>query len=228
MKKSVDAPLVPLAFILFGLLGLVSAIKVGEWTNFIFPMLFLLLAAVYLHTPLIGKYRIIKKSSCGIKYRKKCSNFRFRNWSWSFLIEIARHLQHPGKIIGIDIWNKQDQANNSFENTKKLIVEQQLADVSELLTADMVKLPFKGNNFNYVVASLSIHNLKPAYKRQAAIQEAFRVLKKGGRMVIIDIEHVGEYQKFLQQLGAKEISISNTGINGMYAGLFTKVLIAKK
>lgn len=137
-------------------------------------------------------------------------------------------MQHPGKIIGIDIWNKQDQANNSYENTKKLIVEQQLADVSELLTADMVKLPFKGNNFNYVVASLSIHNLKPAYKRQAAIQEAFRVLKKGGRMVIIDIEHVGEYQQFLQQLGAKEISISNTGINGMYAGLFTKVLIAKK
>ncbi|MCI1922095.1 MAG: methyltransferase domain-containing protein [Liquorilactobacillus nagelii] len=228
MKKSVDAPLVPLAFILFGLLGLVSAIKVGEWTNFIFPMLFLLLAAVYLHTSLIGKYRIIKKVVAGLNIEKNAQILDLGTGHGAFLIEIARHLQHPGKIIGIDIWNKQDQANNSFENTKKLIVEQQLADVSELLTADMVKLPFKGNNFNYVVASLSIHNLKPAYKRQAAIQEAFRVLKKGGRMVIIDIEHVGEYQKFLQQLGAKEISISNTGINGMYAGLFTKVLIAKK
>ncbi|MFT9269771.1 MAG: methyltransferase domain-containing protein [Liquorilactobacillus nagelii] len=169
-----------------------------------------------------------KKVVAGLNIEKNAQILDLGTGHGAFLIEIARHLQHPGKIIGIDIWNKQDQANNSYENTKKLIVEQQLADVSELLTADMVKLPFKGNNFNYVVASLSIHNLKPAYKRQAAIQEAFRVLKKGGRMVIIDIEHVGEYQQFLQQLGAKEISISNTGINGMYAGLFTKVLIAKK
>ncbi|MFT8727183.1 MAG: class I SAM-dependent methyltransferase [Liquorilactobacillus ghanensis] len=235
MKKSIDAPLVPVAFIFFGLASLFSAVKTGTVTNFIVPVIFLSLAAIYLHTSLFGKYRIISSVVNELNIKSDAQVLDLGTGHGAFLVEIAKRLQRPGKITGIDIWNKQDQANNSFESTKKVISEQHLTAVSELLTADMTKLPFANNSFDYVVASLSIHNVKPAihnvkpaFKRQTAIHEAYRVLKAGGKLVVIDIEHVGEYQKVLTKLSAEKIVVRKTGINGMYAGLATKVLTASK
>lgn len=228
MKKSIDAPLVPVAFIFFGLASLFSAVKTGTVTNFIVPVIFLSLAAIYLHTSLFGKYRIISSVVNELNIKSDAQVLDLGTGHGAFLVEIAKRLQRPGKITGIDIWNKQDQANNSFESTKKVINEQHLTAVSELLTADMTKLPFANNSFDYVVASLSIHNVKPAFKRQTAIHEAYRVLKAGGKLAVIDIEHVGEYQKVLTKLGAEKIVVRNSGINGMYACLATKVLTASK
>nr|MCZ0977441.1 class I SAM-dependent methyltransferase [Lentilactobacillus sp. SPB1-3] len=146
----------------------------------------------------------------------------------AFLIEIARKLKEPGKVFALDIWNRGDQSGNSIGETQQNIQSLGLASVSELVTGDMTKLSFEDNYFDYVVASLSIHNVKPKSSREKAIDEAYRVLKPGGKIVVLDIEHVKEYQNRLKHLGVSDIHIAHAGINGMYGALSTKILIATK
>ena len=48
--------------------------------------------------------------------------------------------------------------------------------------------------------------------------EALRVLKPGGRLVIIDIEHSDEYRRALATLGAQQIEVTNAGLDGGLRG----------
>lgn len=49
--------------------------------------------------------------------------------------------------------------------------------------ADALKLPFKNNSFDAVVSGFLMRNVTDLHK---ALQEQFRVLKRGGRIVILD------------------------------------------
>jgi len=49
--------------------------------------------------------------------------------------------------------------------------------------ADTLRLPFKGNSFDAVVSGFLMRNVTDLHK---ALQEQFRVLKRGGRIVILD------------------------------------------
>jgi len=55
MKKGIDAPLVPIIFLLVGIVGGVGAIFSGAWGNYLFSIAFLVFGGVYLHTSLRGK-----------------------------------------------------------------------------------------------------------------------------------------------------------------------------
>ena len=92
----------------------------------------------------------------------------------------------------------------------------------------MTSLPFQDHHFDYVFASLAIHNVKPKAQRRLSIEEAMRVLKNNGQLVIIDIEHVQEYKKLLSELGCSDVQVYSTGWDGLWGWLPTKILIAKK
>ena len=62
-----------------------------------------------------------------------------------------------------------------------------MADRIELHTADMRALPFPDASFDVVVSSLAIHNIKGSAGRNQAIDEVVRVLRPGGRVLIVDI-----------------------------------------
>ena len=144
------------------------------------------------------------------------------------LLEVAKYLKVPGKVTGIDIWRSADQSNNLQTATQHNIDLAGINGVTELKTADMTKLPFDDESFDYAIASLSIHNVKPQFKRQQALTEIMRVLKKDGYLVIIDIEHIKEYKKFLEHLGCQSIKTESTGSNDLWGWLPTKVLVAQK
>lgn len=55
----------------------------------------------------------------------------------------------------------------------------------ELRVAGAEALPFKQESFDSVTSTLAFHHLPPAVKR-AALQEALRVLRPGGRLFILD------------------------------------------
>lgn len=74
---------------------------------------------------------------------------------------------------------------------------------------------------------MSIHNVKPKRQRELAISEALRVLKDDGYLVIIDMEHIGEFKQALVEHGC-EINVRRTGFNGLWGWIPTKVIIAKK
>lgn len=228
MKKGIDAPLVPILFLLGGIVGLITAIVSKDWTNYIFPIIFLLFGGLYLHTSLWGKYKIISRVVREMDLSSEAQVLDLGTGHGAFLLEVAQQLKSPGRIIGLDIWDQGDQSGNAIEVTQRNVEQLGVSDVSELVTGNMVKLPFENNVFDRVVASLSIHNVKPRSSREKAIDEAYRVLKPEGQLVILDIEHVGEYRNRLTKLGASAVRVEHAGINGMYAALSTRILIAKK
>ena len=50
MKKGLDAPLVPIIFTACGLVGMIPAWNSHQLYNFLFPVLMLVLAAIFVHT----------------------------------------------------------------------------------------------------------------------------------------------------------------------------------
>lgn len=228
MKKGLDAPLVPVLLLGFGMVALVAALSSHELINFIFPLILLVSGGLYLYTSLVGKYKIITTVVSQMALQPNAQVLDLGTGHGAFLMEIAKRLKVPGKVTGIDIWHQSDQSNNALANTQRLIDAQNLTGVSHLTTANMTDLPFDDESFDFVVASVAIHNVKPASARAKAISEAYRVLKPNGEIIIIDIEHVAQYRRTLQQLGVTELTVSNAGVNGMYGVMMTKILRARK
>lgn len=106
-----------------------------------------------------------------------------------------------GHITGIDLWRNIDQSGNNTAATEANLSLNGVDGRVTLATADMTKLPFADDTFDLATASLAIHNVPTAEGRHAAISEAIRVLKPGGKLLIVDISKVAEYKKSLNALG---------------------------
>jgi ubiquinone/menaquinone biosynthesis C-methylase UbiE len=81
--------------------------------------------------------------------------------------------EHSRGSIGIDI---------SF-NILKLSSTKELAGITRdinLVNSDVVKLPFKDNAFDTIIAIAVIHHLETEENRKKAFSEIFRILKKDG------------------------------------------------
>jgi ubiquinone/menaquinone biosynthesis C-methylase UbiE len=78
----------------------------------------------------------------------------------------------------------------------------------EVHDGDMRKLPFADASFDAVVASLSIHNIHGVEGRREAILEIVRVLKPGGKVALMDIQHVREYAAGLLGAGMNDVKVS--------------------
>lgn len=116
------------------------------------------------------------------------------------LLGLARKLS-TGRGVGIDLWQVQDQSGNAITTTEENARREGVAEKVELHTGDMRELPFEDERFDIVVSSWAIHNIPDAAGRQQALQQIHRVIKPGGRLVIVDISYVSEYQAELQRLG---------------------------
>ena len=69
-----------------------------------------------------------------------------------------------------------------------------------------------------VVSSLAIHNIPIAAGRPAAIDEAVRVLRPGGRIVIADLGFTGKYVSRLRSLGLTDTRRRNLGWRVWWGG----------
>jgi arsenite methyltransferase len=122
----------------------------------------------------------------------------------------AAKLVPGGKAVGVDIW-RPDQTGNSMEATLANADAEGVADRIELHTRDMTALPFPDASFDLVVSSLAIHNLPNNAARQSAIDEAVRVLRPGGRVVIADIGFTRLYASRLRQRGMADVRRRSLG-----------------
>jgi ubiquinone/menaquinone biosynthesis C-methylase UbiE len=88
----------------------------------------------------------------------------------------------------------------------------------EVKTADMRQMPFADGAFDVVVSTAAIHNLYQRADREKAIAEIARVLKPGGRVLISDIRHHGEYAAAFRAHGFTEVSrVSSALIQAFWA-----------
>lgn len=126
------------------------------------------------------------------------------------LTAVARRLT-SGNITGVDIWSTQDQSGNARQVTERNASLEGVADRVKIETGDMRALPFPDAAFDLIVSSLAIHNISGDQDRGKAVSEGFRVLKPGGRMILVDIRAAATYEGVLRKLGASNIARKRLG-----------------
>lgn len=123
------------------------------------------------------------------------------------LIACAKKLT-TGKAVGIDLWAAKDQSNNNPQATLANAAAEGVANVVEVKTGDITKLPFPDASFDAIISMTVIHNIPSRQARDEALRELVRVLKPGGRMAIFDLLHATRYTEVLQGTGMKVRNLS--------------------
>lgn len=90
------------------------------------------------------------------------------------------------KIVGIngEVWHT-DINSSMLKEGKKRLINQGIITPSSLCDAE--KLPFKNNYFNVVCISFGLRNMT---HKDTALKEAYRVLKKGGVILILEFSKI--------------------------------------
>jgi arsenite methyltransferase len=140
------------------------------------------------------------------------------------LIGAAKHLT-TGKAIGIDPWVQIDQADNSAAATLRNVELEGVSERAEVRNGDARDLPFDDASIDIVLSSWTLHFILDPDERAQALKEIERVLKPGGRAVLIDVDRVKEYEKFFR--GKGWLDITRTGPNYLFVAP-THILSAVK
>jgi arsenite methyltransferase len=204
----VDAPKVPLYLALGG--AVMVALGLGLWAGgsaagrvwgFLVPGAVLLLsAAVYLHTTLRGKFQVWAELIDQMSWRGDEQVVDLGCGRGAVLVAAARRLP-LGTATGVDLWRTVDQSGNTETAATANAVAAGVADRVVLLTADLRELPLQDGFADVVLSSLAIHNLPTEQDRLVAVDEAVRVLRPGGLLLLVDISHTARYAGRLRELG---------------------------
>jgi len=218
LRYGIEAPYVPLALTLAGLAsgGLATA---SPWW-LISMVLFLVQAALYLHTTLRGKLQVWDQLLDSLALRGDEVVLDLGCGRGAVLLALARRLP-KGRALGIDLWHSRDQSGNTEAMARANAAADGVADVVELHTGDITALPFPDASFDLVTSALAIHNIPRKDGRARAVAESFRVLRPGGQLVLVDIRHTDDYARWLTTLGALKIHTRNLGPRYWYGGPWT-------
>ena len=131
---------------------------------------------------------------------------------------MAAKLLPRGRAAGIDLWKTSDQSGNALEVTRRNAELERVAERVDLQTGDMRALPFEAESFDVVLSSLAIHNIPDTAGRAKAIDEAVRVLRRGGQVVIVDIGAAREYEALLRERGMADVVRRSLGPRTWFGG----------
>src|SRR5207342_2371148 len=110
-----------------------------------------------------------------------------------------------GRAVGLDLWNTADLSGNARAATEANARALEVLDRVELVDGDMCAMPFADGDFDAVLSSLAIHNVYDAPGRAKALAEIARVTKPGGRVLLQDFRHTGDYAAALRAAGFDEV-----------------------
>jgi ubiquinone/menaquinone biosynthesis C-methylase UbiE len=139
----------------------------------------------YLHTTLRGKLRIWQRELDRASLKGNEQLLDLGCGRGTVLVEAARRLP-TGRAVGADLWSGKDQSGNSPEATLANAAAAGVADRVEVHTADMTALPFADGCFDVVTSALAIHNIRSPEGRYRALDEAMRVLRPDGQLLVAD------------------------------------------
>lgn len=213
-----DAPEIVKKFILYGAFALLMVLIFILWLpkNWVsvIAISIMLLLTICLVLPaiaiLIGSLRF---------------KFRERDWLFShiringdenildvgcghglLLINAAKQLT-TGKAHGLDLWVQADQLCNSKEATLENAKTEGVSDRIEVHSGDMQEMPFADAIMDIVISSWAIHNIYDKNGREKALTEIIRVLKPGGQIAILDIDHAPDYKVFFVKNGLHDVQL---------------------
>src|SRR6185369_14686295 len=159
----------------------------------------------YLHGTLRGKFLLWAELLESLNLRGDERLLDMGCGRGAVLLMAAQHLT-TGRAVGVDLWRTIDQSGNSAEAAQRNAVAEGVADRVELRTGDMAALPFEDDSFDLVLSSLAVHNISGRAGREKAISEAVRVLRPGGRLMIVDVRATRQYQRHLATIGMSDVA----------------------
>jgi arsenite methyltransferase len=229
----IDAPYafaaIAVMTVVYLIIAILIAINSGRVWLFL-PVLFLLtIVAFIFHTTLRGKFLIWAELLDKLGLRGDERILDMGCGRGAVLLLAAQHLT-TGRAVGVDLWRGVDQSGNAAEATRRNAIAEGVADRVELHTGDMMALPFEDNSFDVVVSSLAIHNISGRAGREKAIEEAVRVLRPGGRLMIADIRGTRHHQAKLAKLGMSDVTRRRLGWRFWWGGPWaaTRLVTARK
>lgn len=101
------------------------------------------------------------------------------------LAELAARVGAHGKVFGVDL------AEKMLEVAKRRLRDQGLEDRVELISADAISLPYKSGSMDGIFMSFTLE-LFDTPEIPVVLGECWRVLRPGGRIVLISISKEGE------------------------------------
>ena len=172
--------------------------------------------ALALHTTRVGKFQVWARVLAGLGLRGDERVLDMGCGRGAVLFAVAKLLPR-GRATGIDIW-RADQTGNGPEAAWHNAELEGVKDRVDLDTGDMTRLPYDDASFDLVVSSLAVHNLPGMAARLAAVDEAARVLKPGGRLALVDIGFTRRYAARLRELGMRGVDRRDLGWRVWWTG----------
>jgi ubiquinone/menaquinone biosynthesis C-methylase UbiE len=170
-----------------------------------------------LHSSRRGKFLVWEEVLDGLQLRGDERVLDLGCGRGAVLLAAARRLPR-GRGVGIDIWSRADQSGNTVGATLRNAEAENVSERIAALTADMMALPFRSETFDVVVSNVAIHNIRGRSGRAKAIDEAARVLRPGGRLLIADLAFTGAYAGRLVDLGMAQIDRRSLGWRMWWGG----------
>jgi arsenite methyltransferase len=209
----IDAPGLMWGFCLGGLSGVISGLLIVRfsevvpgyisglaWSLFYMGLAFFLTSLAMLWGSRVGKLKLRDQIIAELHLQGHEQVLDVGCGRGLMLLGIAKQLT-TGRAVGIDLWQTRDQSGKAITTTEENARRENVAERVELHTGDMRELPFGDGRFEVIVSTWAIHNVPDAAGRLSAIQEIHRVLKPGGRLVIVDIRYTHDYLAELSRLG---------------------------
>jgi SAM-dependent methyltransferase len=185
-RYGVDAPAVPAAVGAAGVACCVAATRSQPARIALSTagMVLLTHAGVYMHTTLRGKLRIWDRilDEAGLHGDERLLDLGCGRGA--VLIAAATRLP-AGHAVGADLWSTEQSGNRPEATLANAAAG--VAERVEVRTVDITALPFADRSFDIVTSALAIHNISSSEGRYRAIDEAMRVLRPGGTLLIADV-----------------------------------------
>jgi len=212
-----DAP----GFLPFALLALTITIVAAMTSRRPGPLIgapvMMLCLGFYLHTTRRGKFLVWRELIDGLRLDGSERILDLGCGRGGVLLSAAKRLT-TGHAFGVDIWSRKDQSGNSARAARENSEIEGVRSRVAFTTADMTALPFPSATFDLIVSNVAIHNIKGVGRRRRAIDEAVRVLRPGGRLLLADMRHTRAYAARLKALGMVDIHRRGLGWRMWWGG----------
>ncbi len=224
----IDAPrLLIVPVVLIGA-GIAQAVVQRTWWPLVGVALILACCLLAVHASRAGKFVVWNRLLDGLGLHGDEKIVDLGCGRGALLVSAARRVP-AGLAVGVDLW-RADQSGNSPDATMRNAAAAGVADRVEVHTGNLLDLPLPDASFDVVVSNVAMHNLKARDDRDRAIDEAVRVLRPGGRLLIADLSGTRQYEQRLRHLGLADVSRRGLGWRLWWSGpwLPTHLVSARK